>query len=115
MDNKPNFEVWNNSIGCPVAHVMSIIGGKWKLPIICELSRHEKLRYGQLQKAIPGITNMMLSQSLHELQDQEIIHRVQYMEVPPRVEYSLTKDGKSLLPALKLLVEWGNAHMKKVK
>lgn len=112
LDNEPKAVLKKNSIACPIAYALNIIVGKWKLPIICTLSQHEMLRYGQLKKAIPGITNMMLSQSLHELQEDDIIQRVQYMEIPPRVEYSMTSAGKSLLPALEMLAQWGNTQVK---
>jgi DNA-binding HxlR family transcriptional regulator len=65
------------------------------------------LRYNELKRNIEGITNMVLTQSLKELESDGIVNRKQYMEIPPRVEYSLTDSGKELIPALKALANWG--------
>jgi DNA-binding HxlR family transcriptional regulator len=99
--------------GCPLTFALSLIGGKWRLPIIWALSKNGTMRYNELRKTIRGITNMMLTQSLRELEAYGIAHREQFMEVPPRVEYSLTEQGRSLIPALKELADWG-AMMKTV-
>ncbi len=92
---------------CHLTYALNIIGGKWRLPILWTLHKHDILRYNQLKRSIEGITNMMLTQSLKDLEAYGIIHRKQYMEIPPRVEYSLTKDGKDLIPALIALAKWG--------
>lgn len=92
---------------CPVIYALSLIGGKWHLPVIWTLSRHKLLRYNELKRNICGITNMMLSQALKDLESNGLINRVQYNEIPPRVEYSLTEAGLSLLPALDELAKWG--------
>jgi len=97
---------------CPLTFALSLIGGKWRLPIIWGLSKNGMMRYNELKRNIDGITNMMLTQSLKELQLNGIINRKPFMEIPPRVEYSLTDNGKDLIPALKALVHWGN-KMKK--
>lgn len=99
---KTNFEK------CPLIFALELIGGKWRLPIIWALSKHEIMRYNELKRNIPNITNMMLTQSLKELESYGIVSRKQYMEIPPRVEYSLTENGKNLIPALKALANWGN-------
>lgn len=96
---------------CPLRMVMDIIGGKWKMPIICVLAVNGTVRYGQIKRKIPTITNMMLSQSLKDLEEHGLIHREQYNEVPPRVEYSLTELGKSLPPALASLNKWGKDYI----
>lgn len=92
---------------CPLTHALNLIGGKWKLPIIWALSQKGILRYNELERSIEGITNMMLTQSLRDLEIHGIVSRKQYMEVPPRVEYSLTAAGEALIPALKALAGWG--------
>lgn len=92
---------------CPLRNALEMIGGKWKLPVLCLLSSGEALRYSTIKRNVGGITNMMLSQSLKELEANGIVKRVQYNEVPPRVEYSLTEAGQSLLPALNALARWG--------
>lgn len=73
------------------------------------------MRYNQLKKEIQGITNMMLTQSLKELESYGIVYRKQFMEIPPRVEYSLTDIGENLIPALKALADWGNKMKKHIK
>jgi DNA-binding HxlR family transcriptional regulator len=97
----------NRFDSCPLTFALNLIGGKWRLPIIWALSKNGTMRYNELKKSIHGITSMMLTQSLKELEEDGIINRKQFMEVPPRVEYSLTENGKSLIPALKALANWG--------
>ncbi|TYP47665.1 winged helix-turn-helix transcriptional regulator [Thermosediminibacter litoriperuensis] len=97
----------NSFDNCPLTFALNLIGGKWRLPIIWALSKNGTMRYNELKRSIHGITNMMLTQSLRELELYGIINRKQYMEIPPRVEYSLTDNGKNLIPALKALAHWG--------
>lgn len=94
---------------CPLTHALSLIGGKWRLAIIWAIHQRGTVRYNELKRAVEGVTNMMLTQALKDLEQQKIITRVQYLEVPPRVEYSLTKEGQDLIPALKALATWGKA------
>ena len=98
---------------CPIRYILTIIGGKWKIPIICLLSSGAPTRYSVIKKKLGDITNVMLSQSLKELEAEKIVHREQYNEVPPRVEYTLTERGISLLPSLNLLGEWAIDSMQK--
>ncbi len=92
---------------CPLTTAMNIIGGKWKVVILGHLFTGEK-RFGALKKLICGdITQKMLTQQLRELEEDGLIHREIYKEVPPRVEYSLTDFGKSLSPVLRDLCVWG--------
>lgn len=104
----------SNFDNCPLTHALNLIGGKWRLPIIWALSNNGTMRYNELKRSVSGITNMMLTQSLKELEADGIISRKQYNEIPPRVEYSLTKSGTELIPALKALAIWGSS-MKKEK
>jgi DNA-binding HxlR family transcriptional regulator len=97
----------SNLDNCPLTFALTLIGGKWRLPIIWALSKNGTMRYNELKKSISGITNMMLTQSLKELESYGIACRKQYMEIPPRVEYSLTDNGENLIPALKALANWG--------
>lgn len=92
---------------CPIIYALDIIGGKWKLPILWHLSNHRVVRYNELKRSVVGVTNIMLSKCLKELEKHGIVTRVCYNEVPPRVEYSLTERGMQLLPALKKLYKWG--------
>lgn len=96
---------------CPIRYTVDIVGGKWKLPIICMLAGGLPTRYSTIKRKLTGVTNMMLAQSLKELEADGIVHREQYNEVPPRVEYMLTDKGKSILPILLKLAEWGESHM----
>ncbi|MTI49141.1 MAG: helix-turn-helix transcriptional regulator [Firmicutes bacterium] len=97
---------------CPLTYALNIIGNKWRLPIIWALSKNGIMRYNELKRNIDGITNMMLSQTLKELESYEIINRKQFMEVPPRVEYSLSENAENLIPALKKLADWGKEMQK---
>lgn len=104
--NDKGAENTNTSI-CPLTYALDLIGGKWRLPIIWALSQNETLRYNELKRKVNGITNMMLSQSLKEMETYGLVTRRQFMEIPPRVEYSLTEAGKDLIPALVSLAKWG--------
>ena len=94
---------------CPVSLTTSIIGGKWKPTILFFLESGTR-RFGELQRLIPATTKKMLIQQLRELERDQIIHRKVYPEVPPRVEYSLTKHGETLRPILQLMSAWGEQH-----
>jgi len=94
---------------CPVKLTADIIGGKWK-PLILFYLEGRTRRFGELRRLTPGLTKKMLTQHLRELERDEIVHRKVYAEVPPKVEYSLTRHGESLKPILKLMSAWGNRH-----
>ncbi|MDD4843749.1 MAG: helix-turn-helix domain-containing protein [Anaerotignum sp.] len=96
---------------CPLKLTMNLIGGKWKLSIICLLKDGKPMRYNQIKRGVPGITNVMLSQSLKHLEEHDVVSRQQYNEVPVRVEYQLTENGRTLLSVLSLLSEWGNQYI----
>ena len=103
----------NQSAFCPLRHLNAVFGGKWKMPILCILaSGEEPKRYSAIKRRLGDITNVMLSQSLHELEAGGIIHREQYNEVPPRVEYTLTEKGKSALSFLTQAASWVIEDMK---
>ena len=97
---------------CPVIYALGIVGQKWKLPIMWYLLEAEPARYNELKRKIKGITNMMLTKSLKELEEQKLIVRIQYETIPPKVEYSLTERGRALLPALNELKKWGEEQLK---
>lgn len=96
---------------CPMRFALEVVGGKWKLAIICALAKHSPARYSEVRRKVAGITNVMLSQSLKELEAYGLVDRTQYNEIPPRVEYALTEKGMSLPPALRHLADWGAANM----
>jgi DNA-binding HxlR family transcriptional regulator len=97
---------------CAVIYALDIVGQKWKLPIMWYLLEAEPTRYNELKRRIKGITNMMLTKSLKELEEHKLIVRTQYETIPPKVEYSLTDRGKKLLPALNELNKWGKEQLK---
>ncbi|MBP2651374.1 MAG: putative transcriptional regulator [Firmicutes bacterium] len=96
---------------CAVGYALNTIGGKWKLPVLWILSQNGTLRYNELKKSVTGITNMMLTSSLKELEESGLVNRVQYNEIPPRVEYSLTEIGEKFLPVLDEVAKWGEQLM----
>ncbi len=91
---------------CPLELSMDIVGGKWKSIIVFYLRRGAK-RSGELQRMMPSITNKIYTQSLRELERDNIINRVVFPVVPPHVEYSLTPKGERLIPILREMVKWG--------
>jgi DNA-binding HxlR family transcriptional regulator len=102
----------NDEAKCPLIYALEIIGQKWKLPIMWYLFENDFTRYNELKRKVKGITNMMLSKSLKELEEHNLIVRIQYETIPPKVEYSLTERGKKLLPALNELSKWGEEQLK---
>lgn len=92
---------------CPLDSVMRLIGGKWKAPILCALHQDGATRYNELKRKIRGVTNTMLSSSLKELEEAGLVKREQFMEMPVRVEYSLTGKCRELMPILTQLARWG--------
>ena len=97
--------------GCGLKKVIDIVGGKWKIMILCIIDRDETVRYGELKRAVFGITNTMLAQSLKELENDGLVIRKQYDEMPVRVEYTLSKKAKSLIPILLQLKKWGEINL----
>ena len=95
---------------CPVLHALNLLGGKWRLPIIWHLLEGG-LRYNQLKRQLQGITNIMLTRSLQDLEECGLVKRVQYSEIPPHVEYYLTEHAKKLIPAMEIFQEWGEEQM----
>lgn len=96
---------------CPVSHAMSIIGGKWKIVVISNLVNKGMHRYKELERSIPEITPKMLVKVLKELEEEKLIVRKVYAEVPPRVEYSVTALGLSLNKLILEIHAWGEHHI----
>lgn len=94
---------------CPVTTTLSVIGGKWK-PIILYAIKKETKRFSEIKRLIPAISQKMLTQQLRELEDDGIVHRRVYPVVPPKVEYSITDYGGTLMPILDAMVAWGQRH-----
>ena len=99
---------------CPVEAALDVIGGKWKVLILCWLKQGVH-RFGQLRRRIPGVSERMLTQQLRELERDGIVHRKVYPEVPPRVEYSLTPFGETLRPLMDMLFQWGEKHLRRIE
>lgn len=91
---------------CPLQYAMGLLNGKWKIVIIWYI-KEEINRFSLLKKSIPSITDKMLSQQLRELENDGLICRTIFQEIPPRVEYKLSDQCKSLMPALKKIYDWG--------
>lgn len=98
---------------CGMAFSLSVIGGRWKPAILCRLS-FNTMRYGELKKSIEGISERMLVAQLRELENDGIVERMVYPEVPPRVEYRMTEHGQSMRAMLEAMSDWGNLHRERV-
>ncbi|WP_044642369.1 winged helix-turn-helix transcriptional regulator [Risungbinella massiliensis] len=99
--------------GCPVETTLDVIGGKWKGVILYYLL-DEKKRFNELRRLMPGITQRMLSLQLSELENDGVVHREVFAEVPPRVEYSLTDFGKTLSPIIIQMKDWGEKYKSRI-
>lgn len=102
----------NQDHNFPIATTLEVIGGKWKSSILCILMSGKK-RTHELKRAIPDITQKVLTQQLRQLEADGIIHRTVYKEVPPRVEYTISEYGKSLIQIMNEMCEWGKDHQVK--
>ncbi|WP_404433211.1 winged helix-turn-helix transcriptional regulator [Sutcliffiella horikoshii] len=96
----------------PVEAALEVIGGKWKVVILCHLIKNKR-RTSELKRLMPTITQKMLTQQLRELESDGVVNRIIYNQVPPKVEYELTDYGWSLKPALDMLCAWGEHHIEK--
>lgn len=101
----------DNTLNCPVSATLNLVGGKYKALILWHLAE-KKLRFSQLNKLIPGATAKMLTQQLREMEAQNLVHREVYPVVPPKVEYSLTDLGVSLMPVLVAMRNWGADYLR---
>jgi DNA-binding HxlR family transcriptional regulator len=101
-----------NPNNCPVTSCMNKIGGKWK-PVVIFLITIGKNRFSMMQKAMPDISKQMLVNQLRELEEDKIIERVIFAEIPPRVEYNISKYGETVLPIISIMADWGKKDLKK--
>ncbi|NML41349.1 winged helix-turn-helix transcriptional regulator [Chitinophaga sp. G-6-1-13] len=112
-ENSTNFlnekDLANN---CGMYYTITLIGGRWKISILAALLDHEVMRYSEIKTRLTNITERMLIKQLKELQDDGLIIRNDYKEVPPRVEYSISKKGRSLEKLLIEMQQWGKKHSK---
>ncbi len=96
---------------CELMKAFQALNGKWRLVVIYQLSKQATFRFGELRKAIPGITNTMLTTTLRELEENGIIARKQFNEIPPHVEYSLTDKGRDLFPIFFEMIKWSAKYL----
>lgn len=101
-----------DDIRCPLEYGLAVFGGKWKSRIICVLSANEKLRYSEIRKEMYNITDAVLTLNLKDLITDGIVDRKAYDEIPPRVEYSLTEKGYSVVPILQSICQWSDIFYK---
>ena len=105
--------VENKEYICPVSAMQNILMGKWKFSILWTLSK-KTVRFSELQRLMPNVSRGVLTQQLRELEHYKIVHREVYNEVPPRVEYSLTDIGRSFIPVMVNIMEWGSVYIKEI-
>ena len=91
---------------CPLNRALGLIGGKWKMQILCSLYNNGPTRYNQLKKTLDGVSNTVLANALRELEEDRLVTRREYLEVPVRVEYAITEPCKRLIPILDQLGDW---------
>ena len=91
---------------CPLNRALGLIGGKWKMQILCSLYNNCPTRYNQLKKTLDGVSNTVLANALRELEEDRLVTRREYLEVPVRVEYAITEPCKRLIPILDQLGDW---------
>lgn len=96
---------------CPVRRTLELLSGKWRTHIIYALCKQPCCRFGELKKAVPHITNTMLTATLRDLERLGLVSRQQFNEIPPHVEYSLTEKGRGLLPVFTELHKWGEKYL----
>ncbi|KLV26855.1 winged helix-turn-helix transcriptional regulator [Priestia megaterium] len=108
-------KILNGDFNCEKELTLSILSGKWKVVILWHLGVEGPHRFSDLQKLFPKISHKILSNQLHELMEDGIIHREVFPEIPPRVEYSMTELGITLLPIVDMMYEWGQKRMVDLK
>ena len=104
----------NTMTGCPVQHALRYLGGKWQIGIIWSL-RSQARRFIGIREQLPGITEKVLTENLRFFESVGTVEKKVFAEIPPRVEYQLTEDGRSLLPVIEKILQWGYAHMQDEK
>lgn len=112
-DRKGGFgECPDGAKACPVEFTLNVIGGKWKGVLLYHLMDGTK-RFNEFRRICPGITQRMLTLQLRELEEDGVVHREVYQQVPPKVEYSLTEFGRTLIPIIRLMRDWGVTYQTK--
>ena len=119
MEENPRYEMYIDRVlekneseeDCPIRRVLELLSGRWRPQIIYTLYKHPSCRFGELQRAMPRVTNAMLTATLRDLERIGIVDRRQFNEVPLHVEYSLTAKGKALLPIFYEMTVWGEEYL----
>lgn len=107
---KPERKIVFDEYSCPVTATMQVLGGKWKPILINAIYFTSPARFGELQRAVKGITQSMLTSQLRQLEEDGIVERKIYAEIPPRVEYTLTEFGLTLSPIMQAMAKWGKQY-----
>jgi DNA-binding HxlR family transcriptional regulator len=116
QEDKSEKKIIFDESSCPVTATMKVLGGKWKPILINAIYFTSPARFGELKRSVKGITQSMLTSQLRELEDDGLISRKIYAEIPPRVEYTLTEFGLTLSPTIQAMAKWGKEYrMKKQK
>lgn len=109
--SRPRAKLTKNFPGCPVESTLSFLDGKWKGVILYHLMMEGALRFNELRRRLPSVTQRMLTKQLRELEDAGILSRTIFPVVPPRVDYALTSAGRSLEPIIRALAAWGATNV----
>jgi len=100
----------DKEFSCKKELTLALIGGKWKMLILWRLGKEGTKRFNELKKSLSGVTQKILTSQLRDLEDDHLVHREVYPEIPPKVEYSLTEKGQSLIPILEAMYNWGTDY-----
>lgn len=106
---------WTRTVDCPVRNVLDRFGDKWSILVLLILGSKDKMRFTELNKEIGDVSQKMLTVTLRTLEADGLIIRTVFPEIPPRVEYEVTKLGKSLLPYINGLTQWANLHYDEIE
>ena len=112
---KENLKKYTGIDACPIRNIVARFSGKWSLLILCVLAENPATRFSEISRAIPDISPKVLTETLKNLEADRLIARRVYAEIPPRVEYSLTDTGRSLIPLIENLVAWAIENYGKAK
>jgi DNA-binding HxlR family transcriptional regulator len=110
-----NFEVFSNHQNCPIRNVLNRVGDKWSMLVLLLLNEGQTLRFNQISHVLGDISQKMLTTTLRSLEADGLVNRKMYPEIPPRVEYSLTERGSSLVPLLRQLADWAVMNLDGIK
>ncbi|MCM1531206.1 MAG: helix-turn-helix transcriptional regulator [Bacteroides sp.] len=115
LELQENLKKFTCTDSCPIRNVVSHFSGKWAMLILCVLEENGATRFNAIGKAIPDISAKVLTDTLRNLEADRLVRRKIYAEIPPKVEYSLTELGESLMPHINSLISWAMENFKQVK